>query len=315
MTVPNNLRIREIGFESLKVNGNDEVRIGPDLKRNARLNALDPIEQLIRSVIPEHVTMDAAATQPPQFTKFSYHDCLGGLQLATGSAEVNARIAALTQDDTPVEQFDYMRFDKYALAIPDELPKQLDGVILMPGPNLFTTIDQNRFFEVIDETDWPIKPHPVSNDVSIKELADAFGYHRVYQPKVSGYALYKAAERIVTTQSSEFILLAALEGKEVLDITRRQHSWMTTYHPQYRLTTGNAQLDKVIINRALMHPSSGYLHPSMSVDEQTARIKAFYQRALDIRETFKMLTTQKLTPMVGEFKNWIAPTRPIDPSK
>lgn len=155
-------------------NGNDESRIGPNT-RNAKIPSYKEIELMLDEVAPLSITCDVTAVQPPFFSEFCYHDTLGGIFLTTLSSEVTARVYQKALDLEPVEPFPLGRvMDKYDLAAP---PKRYKKVIMLAGSNALHLIDQSAVQRLMmEDEEWMIKIHPVTNEGMIRDLASIYGY-------------------------------------------------------------------------------------------------------------------------------------------
>lgn len=210
--------MQPLGKITLAKNANDENRIGPN-KRNEGLFSTAEIEQLLEKTSPLAITCDVRSTHPPYFSEFCYHDVLNGIQLITLSAEVTARMsvkAAAMTADKPFPLGEVM--DKYQLGAP---VKKYRKVIFLAGSNATNLMDQSKIQKLMVEDDeWVIKLHPVTQEKMIRELASIYGYHRLIDPKISGMEVLKNCEEMATMSTSEMFLLGRMLGKPVINVSR-----------------------------------------------------------------------------------------------
>lgn len=298
------------GIQSLAVQGNDQSRIGDKIVRNARMNAVADIEQKIKQFAPLPICVDIASPEPPYFEYFTYCDLLGGILLQTGSAEITARLTSncvFNIDETEVSNFNEdWAWDKYALN--DAPTTAYDKVAFLPGSNLLHVIDQGVLAKLSDH-DWYVKPHPITADQTLADLGRQFGYRRIFSNTVSGHALFKNTSTIATTQASEFFILAGLMRKPIVDLTKYEYSWLLAYQSFGVVYSQDIETNYRNMTRALMHPKSGWIHPSMSEFEIDTRITGYFDEAMKLREPFKMVSTQRLIGKINHLKHWEQPVQ------
>lgn len=296
------------GIQSLTVQGNDQTRIGDKIIRNARMNAIATIENKIKQFAPLPVCIDIVSPEPPYFEYFTYCDLLGGVLLQAGSAEITARIIhdnVLGDTTTPVATFQSeWAWDKYALQ--DAPNVKFDKIAFLPGSNLLHVIDQGALARLSDN-DWYVKPHPITSEQTLLDLGRQFGYRRIFSNVVSGHALFNNASAIATTQASEFFILAGLLRKPIVDLTKYEYSWLLAYQSFGVVYSPDLDINQRNMTRALMHPESGWIHPSMSELEIDLRINNYFNKAMRLREPFKMVSTQRLIGKVNHLKHWEQP--------
>ena len=299
------------GITSLTEQGNDHSRIGDGVVRNARMQEIGDIEKAIKQMAPLPVSIDVMSPEPPYFSFFTYCDVLGGVLLQAGSAEITARIVQRNLQDTTTEIGGFnlsLVFDKYALSSED-LTTRIDNLVLLPGSNLLPMIDQSKLVRLANEG-WFIKPHPVTAEPTIREIGRHFGYSRLLGNLVSGHLLFWNADRIATTQASEFFILAGLAGKPLIDLTKYEFSWMTAYQSFAQCVTEDIAETQDNMRRALMHPCSGFIHPSMTPMEIDLRISNYFALAMELRKPFKMVSTQTLIGKTNHIRQWDAQDTP-----
>lgn len=306
----NSIFLNPPGISSFCDEGNSEQRIGEQIVRNARMLAIDKIEKAIRKFAPLPISVDTTSAEPPYFSYFSYCDILGGVLLQTGSAEITARIALLNQTDNVEvnKQFDVnLAFDKYGLRGAEQVLPPLDKVFFTPGSNLLHVIDPSGLAKLADDEDWFVKPHPISQQPTLIEFGRFFGYNRVLNNLLSGHEVFNACREVATTQASEFYVLAGLTGKKIVDLTKHHHAWTLAYQQFGVVKSDDIEENKTRMHRALMHPNSGFVHPSMSDLEIDMRISNYFNLAMSLRQPFKMVSTQRLFGRINTIAQWETP--------
>ena len=226
------------------------------------------------------------------FTEFMYFDMMGGLLLNAMSAEISARVSQKVSKLGREEDFnmDWV-FDKYLLKNSGLKYKK---VLFLAGSNSTHLMDQCAIQRLMDsDTQWMIKPHPITTEQTIRELASVWGYSRIIHPKESGNLLLRNCDEFAATQCSELFLVGRLLGKPVTDVTRYDRAWFSTYHPICRLVD-NTDNDFDIINNCLMNDSSGYVRPEYSDSKVRTFARNYYNMCLEERRPFEMLTSQRL---------------------
>lgn len=288
------------GAVALSISGNDESRIGPN-KRNAKLKVLDRIEKLISENLGHEFIVDMGTCEGPYFKRYSYCDLLEGIKLNTTSMEINTRVLKHcidTKDEVELSNFTINEnTDKYALTIPKS-DTVYDNVIMFTGSNYTYVLKADLIRELMSsEVDpWYIKPHPLTDEKLVMDLANHYGFDKVFSNSVSGNWFYKNSKCIVTTATSEFLIKAALDRKSYIDATKKHLYWQCTYGDiAYFLNEGDVEHNFEVVNVSLRHPSSGYLHADMDDSEIIERIRNYTELTQSLKEPFKMLLGQTLT--------------------
>lgn len=274
----------------LHEDGNCENRIGPNV-RNPAISDSQNIEHLLNDLCPLALTCDVSSIHPPYFYEFSYHDMLGGICVTTLSAEITARVAAVAarlpaRYEFPVDE----AIDKYVLNKPEKKHRK---VVFLAGGNATNLLDQSALQRLMMDDEWVIKLHPVTQTEMIRDLAALYGYHRLIEPEVSGMALLNEAEEVAAMSTSELFLLARLMDKPVVDLTRFDRAWLTTYGHITRLLDGSDN-DRVVINNVLMSDLSGHLRDSYGEKRNRELAENYYAAAMEEREKFRMVTNQRI---------------------
>ncbi len=290
----------------LHKDGDNKDRIGPENKRNKKLSSLHRIEDLIDQHLDFPLGTDCITIEPPFFKTLNYYDVLGGIQIGTASAEINWQLAQKIKDEDAELEFPHSFVDdKYEMAPGEQAPK-FKKVIMLPGSNLFQAIDQSKLIELLKDPEWVIKPHPVTNRDSIRDIANFCGYDRIIEidRKFSGHGMFNNAEEIATLQSSEFSFLARLKGKKFVDLTRLDTDWLLTYHSHCSVIEHDDN-DAQRITNIMMHECSGFLHPTMEDEEIIERIKRYKEAVLALREPYRMHINQRLSVSEYTLKDWL----------
>ena len=276
--------------------GNDEDRIGPDNKRNKKYKNLERIEKLIEQHLGYEYVVDNSSNCGPFFRDYNYYDCLGGIRLHTGSMEINARaiMHVLENGENITSNIDFSdAVDKYVLDLPEDY-EPIEKVILLPGNNLRQIVESGALERLVEDG-YYIKPHPVTTPELLEFIGRYYGFNNVISPRISGHLLARNAKSIATTAASEFLLLATLNKTDVVDITKLSHKWKCTYGDLSTILE-NKTIDERydIVQTALNHRSSGYLHMSLSDEEVISRIKSYVDLTQVLRKPFEPVMRQRM---------------------
>lgn len=296
--------MRPIGAFYFYKSGNDESRIGPN-KRNPKLQYKD-LELMLDKVSDElslPITVDVKQIHPPYFTEVGYQDTLGGITINTLSAEITCRMTEFasgidTDSQFPVDEV----LDKYELRSGQSNYKK---VVFLCGSNAMEFLDQSKLLKLMTEDEeWVIKLHPVTNQETYRDIASVFGYHRIVPGNWSGMDILKQASMIATVSTSETLVLGRLLGIPVIDLTKYTNAWLTCYYRYSRLMTGDNAQDKRLFTNALMSDYSGYLRPSYGLERNEELARLYFKKALELRQQFKQIVSQKLNVATFEKPNW-----------
>lgn len=288
-----------VGKIELHKDGNLEKRIGHNKRHD--LPGLKDLETIIDQETPLAVTCDVKTIQPPYFTEFKYLDILGGVLLGTLSAEINYRVRAASLNDNVDSVFPIGSvMDKYQLT---PTQKTYRKIIFLPGSNSLNLIDQFLLQRLLEDDEWMIKPHPVTNQEMLRDIGSLYGYHRILDTKISGIQLLEGCAEIATCSTSELYLLARLLGKPVSNITRYDNSWLTAYGEMVHYLD-NTDDDIRKITNMLLSPLSGYLRPDYTENHNRTLVRNYAALAMDERAKFKHVTTQRLIVSDRTLKNW-----------
>lgn len=298
--------MQPLGKIKLSSDASEFSRIGDNV-RDERAKGVEWLESVIEEECPITLTCDVRAIHSPLFTEFMYFDVIGGLLLNAMSAEISARVSQKVSVMGRDADFnmDWV-FDKYVLR---DSGKRYKKVLFLAGSNSTHLMDQMLIQKVMDsDPQWMIKPHPVTNDQTIRELASIWGYSRIIHPKESGNALLRHCEEFAATHCSELFIVGRLMGKPVTDITRYDRAWFATYHAICRLID-NTDADFERINNCLMSEYGGYVRPEYTDGKVRTFARNYYNMCLEERRSFEMITTQRLTIADKTFRNWNEPPK------
>lgn len=303
----NPLFLKPPGISSYHAEGNSQARIGDEIVRNARMLEIKPLEEAVAALAPLPISIDVVSSESPYFSYFTYCDLFGGVLLQAGSVEICARITAQNQTDGEIvsSHFDpSWAFDKYGLQNDGIDLSDYDKVFFTPGSNLLHVIDPSILARLSDDESWYVKPHPIIQQPTLIDYGRMFGYNRVFSHKLSGHALFASCQTVATTQASEFFILAGLCRKQLVDVTKYQHSWSLAYQQFGVIRSHDVEENYHRMNRALMHPNSGWIHPSMSPVEIDMRISRYFKLAMELRKPFKMVSSQRLMGRTNAISHW-----------
>lgn len=288
--------MRPVNSQLLVNYGESFGRIGPT-KRAKPFSEYETIERLI----VKHATLPASAdispNHPPFFTEFTYTDLLGGMLIRSFSAEINHRIDSKRNLEKEsyskelLEAFNAGLTDKYSLK--HEKTYDHKRVVFLCGHNIFDRIiDSQKLFQIMDsDKSVMIKPHPITNDILLRNLGNNFGYGRIIDKDASGFGVMDGCDEVITPNTSELAIVSTLLGKKFTDITNYMQSWMGIASSISRF--GYESKDRVL--KLLLGENSGFLHPSMSEEEIVSRINNYCALAMKERECFEMITAQRLS--------------------
>lgn len=260
--------------------------------RAPHLQDLDALEDVVRAACPLPASYDVTRLQPAYFFEFTYTELLGGIYLSPQSSEIAARVIEEALLVEPRDGFDPVpaimsrrQMDKYTLA--EKAPPH-KRVAFVTGSNIFAkAVCKEALTRAMhDDPDLVIKPHPLTSEDTLRTLGRLYGYHRILDPRASGWACLEFAEEILTCSTSEMGLYAVLLGKPIQNITKVGYEALAAYGAIYLSLWGKSPTEaKATLERLLKSPVSGFIHP----DDPAANEKAgrFASLAMSLREPFK----------------------------
>lgn len=284
----------------LNESAGEESRVGI-MKRATNDSIYRGIELMLEEECPLVVTCDVKPIHPPYFSEFCYVDIMGGILLFTLSAEINYRMSDLAVQCPASKTFDVGKvMDKYVL---DKPRNHYRKIVFLPGSNYAGAIDQCALQKLMMDDEWVIKLHPLTHEGMIRDLASIYGYRRLIEPEISGMALLHKAETIATVSTSELLFIARLLGKSVVNITRADREWLTTYGHLAR-HIDNTEEDFTKINNLFMSEYSGYLRPEYADGTNRKLAQTYFNQAMQLREIWRPLANQRLIVGDKTFIEW-----------
>jgi hypothetical protein len=278
-----------IGAISIESNGSDFNRIGPNTRSKASQTSI-LLEEAIKKVSPLPASFDVAPIQQHYFSEFAYYDFFGGLLLGTMSSEITAMLIENSfleakEDRQVLSAFQEKVHDKYELD--DICIKKGAEVIFLPGSNLIHAVNREIIDrEILRNDKLLIKPHPLTQDDTLRLLGINYGYGRILPPKSSGLAVLKAASKVYVSSNSEIGLAATALGTPIIDITTSRMQPQLAYSAIYRLfKDGDVAWNQQVLCKLLSSKTSGLLMPWFSdVDD---RAQLYFNSAMHLRRCYK----------------------------
>lgn len=279
-------------------------KLGPlaTLRDGTLARTLGPLEEKVRAAAPLPVTYDVTRMQPPFFAEFTYTELFDSLFVAPQSTEAAARLAASAAAD----EASFSAFDYGAAAIgrvtPDKYVQEagvdpdVRRVVFLPGSNLLTRIVAKEILVPAMRRDSGLflKPHPLTNEETLRLLGREFGYHRILRADASGWAYLRQAEEVFVTTSTQMGLYAVLLDIPIRNISAFGAEPRGAYFPFYRLLWALPPAEaRRTLERTLNSPLSGVMHPDdPRLDE---RLDRYFDYAMGVRRNLRPLV-EELTP-------------------
>ena len=274
-------------------------KIGGFAKRSTRNKWAEEHEELIRELAPYPISYDVTATQTTGFSEFSYTEICGGMWLTTQSLELNCRLIDFaSKQDTDVDmvsELEKILADKYTLNKIGEA-SDLKRVCFLPGHNLLDVASVEIISRLAHENeDVFFKPHPITNDDAIRLIAKRVGWNKIIHKDISGYEVLNSCDEVYTSSASEMAITGTVLGKKIFNISNFFNEGSGTYYPFSRILFKAQETSieeaRKKLNNILACKWSGILFPfHTDVEERT---KAFYDKALELRELYKPLAAPR----------------------
>lgn len=273
-----------------------KMKIGEEWasKRAPHLTALAPVEELVRTKSPLAISYDVSRAQPPFFHEFTYTELMGNLlYVAPQSSEIAARVMAYAGANPPDDRWDVSAHidlvDKYQLNDADPSPHK--RVVFLPGSNIFNQCVSREWLEreMMRFPQTVIKPHPLTNEETLRRLGISFGYECIIDRNASSLPYLHGADVVSTPTSSELGLYATLLGKSIQNITTISFEARGVYNPIYRLLWDSSD-PKATLHHLLNSPFSGIYHkddPNIG-----SKMDKFFEVAMALRDLFKPLVRE-----------------------
>ena len=280
-----------------------QQKIGNFAKRSIRNKWAESIEDMVRDLSPYPISYDVNSTQNTNFSEFAYTEIIGGVWITTQSLEVNCRLIDFASkenstNDNLVALKDIVS-DKYELKIVQDADATLKRVCFLPGHNLLDVASVETISRLAhEEGDVYFKPHPITNDDAIKLIATRVGWNRIIHKDISGFQVLNNCEEVYTSSASEMMITGTVLDKKVFNISNFFNEGSGTYHPISRVIFNSHKKGipeaKQSLNNIIDCEWSGIIFPFHKNVEQ--RIKAYYKKALELRELYKPLAAPRGNP-------------------
>ena len=194
------------------------------LKRAPRNKWGEQHQTLIEELCPTFITYDVNATQGLDWCEYAYTECIGGLYLTTQNIETNARIIQLASEehsniDIHEKLLDLCN-DKYLLDDNDLNDTKISDVCFMPGGNLLDLVSReivSRY--ILENENFMVKLHPVSEEQVINDMTKILGRTRVIRKEYSGVTLLKNCETAYVQSTTELTIMAVILGKNIVNVS------------------------------------------------------------------------------------------------
>lgn len=264
-------------------------------KRGDHLEKLKAVAELAHEKMPLPMSFDTSRMQPPYFNEFGYTECLGNVLIQPLSSETAARLVDYAaRTPLPFDRFDVAanlpETDKYRLG--DDGP-DCEAVAFAPGSNIYRVCVSAELLDraMDSDPDLMLKAHPLTVDEHMQHMGRLYGYHRLIDPDISGWACLTKAKRVYTTTSSEMGLYAFLQGKPVINITSFGYEFLGSYNSFYRLLWDRpADEAAATLRHVLNSPYSGIFHPDDP--DLEAKMDLYFAKAMEFREAAKPLVRE-----------------------
>ena len=264
-----------------------------DLKRSSRNKWAEGYEDLIRELCPLLISYDVDSTQGLNWSEFSYTEYLGGIYLNTQNIETNTRL--IRQASKEHCDIDYLRqtlelcTDKYDLNKDYTGDVKVKHLGFMAGHNMLDIISSENVKRITFENEeFMMKLHPLTDEEHAKMIASNLGWNRIIRADVSGVSLLKNCEVAYVHSATELTSMAVLMDKKIVNISNFNTESMGIYYPiNSALFLSSNQ--KETLNNIIGCEYSGILLPFMSKEQIETRIKAYFAKAMELRELLKPL--------------------------
>ena len=267
-------------------------------------NNLKILESVFRDVLsPDVPTYDVNSLQGPDFDEWTYTEGLGCFMAFTQSVEINARLMLEAAEwdgeigaDHVAEISANLR-DKWALSKVSLGVSAGQKVFFPTGDNLGWIINTDNVLRAfLTDKTWRLKPHPITSDGDVRQARLAFGVSRLYDRKCSGMDILRSCECVGYTTASEMGLIGMVLGKDTVDFSKYEFEGCGRYHALY-LAVRESRLDpKVILNRLINCPWSGFVPLRTSIETAKENFHLYKERTLELRRLHAPLTRRAVVP-------------------
>lgn len=252
------------------------------------------IHDSIKVLSPWPTSYDVDSSQESKFSEFSYTDCLRGFFLNTQSVEMNCRLMQQASnvhcsDFTLLDSLKEIIGDKYVLEPSDTIESNYE-IGFMVGQNMFDIVSCELVARLAHEKDnFYLKLHPLTEFEHARKIAFHVGWHRIIRNDVSAYELMKNADIVHTSTASELTLSAVITGKPINNISNFFNESSGVYYSISKLLYTSDD-PRQVLNNIINCEFSGLLLPG--VKNPIDRIKAYYDKALELRDIYGNLASK-----------------------
>lgn len=262
------------------------------INRTNRSDWAKSVEGMVRALSPLPISYDVDCTQEARFTEFSYTEFLGGILINAQNVEANCKIRqAACQMDARVDHLARLSAankDKYVLDNVSAPP--VADVGFMVGHNMFDLVSVEIISRLAFENrGFMIKLHPLTNMDYASKVASFVGWDRIIPPNVSGMQLLEQCDTAYVSTATELCALAVAKGKQIVNVSNFFNEAGGAY---YSINTFlfRSEDPASTLNNLVDCPFSGIIFPWM--DDAETRVKAFYAKAMEIRELHSPVSSQ-----------------------
>lgn len=243
---------------------------------------LQPFKALVllaESMCPLEMSYDVSRMQHPYFLEFTWTTMLGGIYITPQSGWLSALLARQAAEDADATPYTPMVEDKYVL---EAAEGAFEHVIFLPGSNSFRqTVSIEALTELMrSNPDVVVKPHPMTEPGTIREIGREFGYHRILNPKSSGAALLAGCKVAYVAPTTEIGLYGYLIGKDVVGIGNPLREARAGFAPIYSAL----KADPSALPRLLGSDKGGFFRADDT--DLAGRLERYFANAMATREAF-----------------------------
>lgn len=263
--------------------------------RSDRNKWAENLEPIIRDLSPFPISYDVTSVQPANFSEYTYTEFAGGVYILSQSVDINCRLMAMAaqqdcgEDLSKIEQ-DWKSIvkDKYNLE-QSSMTKYPEKVIFTPANNCLDQISWEVLCRAVHEDDSVmVKPHPIIDPEANKMLAQRVGWNKLIPKKESGMQYMLNSKEVYASSCSELSILAALFDKKVHNLGNFFHESEGAYYPMTRQMFSSDDYKQEIL-RMMACDFSGLIFPWHSEDQVRQRVKAFFDKSLELRDIYSPL--------------------------
>lgn len=268
-------------------------RLVGKIERSDRNAWAETLEPTIRRLSPFPISYDVTTTQPSNFSEYTYTEFAGGVYISTQSVDINCRIMNLAAKEECTDKDFLARWsniikDKYKLDC-DESEDYPEKIVFLPANNCMDLISFESLCRVIHEDDKArVKPHPLIDEQATKTIALKVGWNKMIPAKKSGMHYLHNSKIVYSSSCSELCVLGAMLGKDVRNVGNFFHESEGAYYAMTREIFLSEDPQKAIKNMASCE-YSGIIFPWHTEEEAEARVKAFFEKSLQIRKQYAPL--------------------------